>query len=349
LLPHFFNLHSTPETINPLTGTGLAAATPFSTYDIPAPSSLNSTVPGQPTASFNSLPASERLMTLYNGTIDSMYYVVHGNLTAAQSESQLAVKFTPTGATAVLAWGGHIGSRNYWGYTAGVPNSAGGISGSPFHMRLNSWSLNNLGNTDRSVSGYTVGPPQETPLPVELVHFAVNEMPHTNSVEWSTASEINNNYFRVERSADGVNFELLGTVKGAGNSVIRNNYAWIDFTPLNGVSYYRILQTDYDGEQNIYGPLSVRRNETAAALSVASAYPNPFTDDVFITYSSAHRVITQIDISDASGHNVAHQTVTADEGKNSFRYSGIELPDGIYFITLSQPGEKSVTTVIIKQ
>jgi hypothetical protein len=349
LLPHNFNLHNTAEAINPLTGTGLSAATPYTTYPIPAPSSAGSTVPGQPTASFNSLPAGERLMTLFNGTIDSMYYVVQGNLTAAQSETQLAIKFTPSGAIAVLAWGGHIGSRNYWGYTSGIPNSAGGISGSPFHMRLNSWSLNNLGNTDRSVSGYTVGPPSSPSLPVELVHFAVSEMPHTNSVEWSTASEVNNNYFKVERSVDGINFETLGTIKGAGNSSLKNNYALIDFTPLNGVSYYRLVQTDFDGMQKTYGPLSVRRNNIATALSVASAYPNPFAEEVSITYTSAYRKVTQVNISNASGNNVAHQTVMADEGTNSFRYSGNELPDGIYFITLSQPGEKSVTTVIIKQ
>ena len=136
LTPHSFLNHSTQEAIDPLAGTGLAAGTAFSTYAIPAPSSAGSPVPGQPTTSFNSLPAAQKLMTLYNGNIDTIYYSIQGNLTASQSETQIVVKFKPTAATAVLIWGGHIGSRSDWGYTSGNPNSAGGISGSPFHMRL---------------------------------------------------------------------------------------------------------------------------------------------------------------------------------------------------------------------
>ncbi len=163
--PHTYASHITPETVDPLVGL-VGFPVTFSTFPIPAPTSVSSPVLGQPTASFNALPAAERLMTLYGGTITAIVYLNQGNLTAAQSEAQVNVTFTPTSNKAVLAWGGHIGTRLDWGFVAGVPRSAGGISGSPYHMRLKSWinnddppCLSNLGNQDRSLSADAVVPP----------------------------------------------------------------------------------------------------------------------------------------------------------------------------------------------
>ena len=151
------------ETINPLAG--IAGVSPtLSYYTIPAPSSTGSPVPGQPTNSYNDLVAAEGpdsvKMTLFGGTISNIAYYIQGDLTTSNSETQINVTFTAASSTAVLAWGGHIGSRADWGYdSSGVPMSAGGISGSPYHMRLKEWTLNNLGNQDRSLSAVAVYAP----------------------------------------------------------------------------------------------------------------------------------------------------------------------------------------------
>jgi uncharacterized repeat protein (TIGR01451 family) len=139
------------EAIEPLSGVSGVSAT-VSLFDIPAPSSSGSPVAGQPTSSFNSLPGSERQMTLYGGTITGISYASEGDLTAAQAESQIAVTFTPDSSTAVLAWGGHIARSTDWG----AGSSAGAISGSPYHMRLIDWTLGNLGQQDRSLSADAV-------------------------------------------------------------------------------------------------------------------------------------------------------------------------------------------------
>ncbi len=156
LLPHGVVCnHGSPECLTPTAGvSGISGTT--TTFAIPAPNSINSPVSGQPTTSFNAHPAT--FMTLFGGTITNIQYNVEGDLTATQSETTIDVTFTVNGANAVLSWGGHIGSRLDWGYVAGVPRSAGGISGSPFHMRLKNWTLNNLGNQDRSLSGAAVAP-----------------------------------------------------------------------------------------------------------------------------------------------------------------------------------------------
>lgn len=87
------------------------------------------------------------------------------------------------------------------------------------------------------------------PLPIELIEFNA-ELNKFNEVElrWTTASEINNDYFTVERSADGIYFETIAIVDGAGNSTTNLNYRSLDKYPYYGVSYYRLKQTDFNGD-----------------------------------------------------------------------------------------------------
>jgi hypothetical protein len=145
---------------------------PDNTYAIPAPSSAGSPIPGMPTDSFNALPASERVMSMWNGTISAVAYVTEGDLNIDNSSTSIAVTFTASAPTAILAWGGHIASREDWGFDAdGNPRSAGGLSGSPYHMRLIDWNLNNLGNQDRSlkVAAVYIPPPEcATDCPADI-------------------------------------------------------------------------------------------------------------------------------------------------------------------------------------
>ena len=87
-----------------------------------------------------------------------------------------------------------------------------------------------------------------SPLPIELLSFEA--ICNNNSVNllWSTASEKNNDYFTIERSSDGITFQTVLTVKGAGNSNQVINYSAIDEKPIDGIAYYRLKQTDYDGK-----------------------------------------------------------------------------------------------------
>ncbi|HLE99426.1 MAG TPA: hypothetical protein VI540_05960, partial [Gaiellaceae bacterium] len=139
------------EDVDPTSGvSGLGG--PTTTLAIPEPSSAGSPVAGQPGTRFNALPAGERLMTLFGGTLTTIEYDTQGDLTAAQSETRVTVSFTAQSDTAVLSWGAHIARSTDWG----ALNSASVINGSPYHMRLIDWNLNNLGNQDRSLSAGAV-------------------------------------------------------------------------------------------------------------------------------------------------------------------------------------------------
>src|SRR5215831_449749 len=152
------------EQIDPLSGLSGSFSAPLTTQiPTPVPSLMVDGTP-EPQASFNALPAGERLMTIYNGSITGLSYVNNsqgnlGDLTTSQSSSDLQIQFTATNSTVVLAWGGHIASRLDWG----VGHSAAGISGSPYHTRLIALDGSG-GNQDRSLKATAVCAPPTNSL-----------------------------------------------------------------------------------------------------------------------------------------------------------------------------------------
>lgn len=256
--PHSFPSHSSPEVIDPLIGTGLSGVIK-NTYSIPVPASSGDVL-NQPFTSFNALSAVDRQMTIYNGTIDTIYYVTQGSLSASTSETRVAIKVTVNGPTAILAWGGHIASRNDWGFdVSGNPNSAGGISGSPFHMRLISWTFGSTGSQDRSLSGNAVFVPAVS-LPVELLSFnAIMNNDHT-LLTWATATEKNSDYYIIEKSINASSFVQIGTIKAAGNSSTMLKYSFQDNNPIMITTYFRLKEIDIDGKISELGVVFVKPN-----------------------------------------------------------------------------------------
>jgi hypothetical protein len=94
-------------------------------------------------------------------------------------------------------------------------------------------------------------------LPIELVSFKATANPDNILISWITESEINNDYFTVERSGDGEHFATLANVKGSGTKNTSTQYYNTDNSPLTGKSYYRIMQTDFSGHSTISGTIAV--------------------------------------------------------------------------------------------
>jgi hypothetical protein len=110
-------------------------------------------------------------------------------------------------------------------------------------------------------------------LPVEWLDFQamlVNDDQHTRCT-WQTATELNNDYFTIERSVDGQYWEAIGTVQGAGTTHDPQAYEWLDRHPYNGLSYYRIKQTDYNGAVDYSDIRSIERKQKTPF----AVYPNP--------------------------------------------------------------------------
>lgn len=119
-------------------------------------------------------------------------------------------------------------------------------------------------------------------LPITLSNFKISkkERPYRLDLDWNTASEHNNAYFSIERSADGKTFVEIAQVRGAGNSFEPKNYAYADEQPLKGLNYYRLRQVDFDGSGTYSRVVSATFGKTGDFLIA----PSPATNKVQLLF-----------------------------------------------------------------
>jgi hypothetical protein len=185
------------------------------------------------------------------------------------------------------------------------------------------------------------------PLPITLLTFNAiwaNERQTAALVNWSTATEQDNDYFIVERSSDGQNWIALGQVEGAGNSIHTNEYQFLDNQPLLGVSYYRLRQVDFDGTINYTHVVSLKKEINGAAISV---YPNPADNQFQIAFEGFKSETVSIKILDNSGREV--MAMTNDVVTNPVQIvNASNFQSGVYIIHVSSETESFFQKVIIK-
>jgi hypothetical protein len=117
--------------------------------------------------------------------------------------------------------------------------------------------------------------PPPIALPIELLYFnCVKSDLISNKLNWSTASENNNDYFSIEKTTDGINFHTISNVDGAGNSYSNINYEYEDYDISEGITYYRLKQTDFDGKYQHSPIISVdnRSNRVKMIVKVINLY-----------------------------------------------------------------------------
>jgi hypothetical protein len=184
---------------------------------------------------------------------------------------------------------------------------------------------------------FTFGSRGVNPLPIKLLSFYA-KMNTSNTVDltWSTASEINNNYFSIERSVDGVNFEKIMDVQAAGNSTTIINYKTIDENPVKGVSFYRLLQVDIDGNQEYSAVVSLY-NYNLGSHSQFNVYPNPANARGFTVASSGNMDdVTQISLYNSNGIEVYSKAFVFTYGEmNLVVNPSNNLIPGIYILSCS--------------
>jgi len=162
------------------------------------------------------------------------------------------------------------------------------------------------------------------PLPVELVDFSGKRIDRNIELTWSTSSESNNDFFELHRSVDAVNYDLINTIDGAGNSNNLLQYIYDDITAkVDVVNYYKIKQVDFDGNFQWYGPISVEPGEKDHSFNV---FPNPAITTIQITNMD---LIDQYYIYNSTGAMV--QSGKMENGQINVD----ELPTGTYYISIA--------------
>ncbi|MEN0048852.1 MAG: T9SS type A sorting domain-containing protein [Bacteroidota bacterium] len=173
---------------------------------------------------------------------------------------------------------------------------------------------------------------QTQPLPVELLAFTAEAEKDLIYLTWSTATEIDNDYFELERSENGKTFKSIAQIDGGGNSLMKLHYKYKDNSAIEGILYYyRLKQVDFDGSFEYSEIISAKLNTSASNLTV---FPNPVNTQIDLNlryYSTDFEEV--IIVNDLQGREVKrYQVSTTQNSWNDLQLNIEGLSAGIYFI-----------------
>ena|SRR6218665_374371 len=174
------------------------------------------------------------------------------------------------------------------------------------------------------------------PLPIGLLSFNAEVLNSKVNLKWATATEQNNDFFTIEKSTDGVSFNEIATVDGSGNSSSTLEYSTEDPAPVDGLNYYRLKQTDFNGDFNYFHIASV---DYKRGMFYSSVYPNPSTG----SFTVASTMDTDYHIVDAAGHLI-RTFYTGADNNHSEQISGLD--NGVYFV-IGNSGSNTVKNKIV--
>jgi len=187
----------------------------------------------------------------------------------------------------------------------------------------------------------------DDPVPVELTSFTATANSNNVLLEWTTATEINNYGFEVERKAENSGYDVVGFVTGSGTTTESRSYIFTDAKVPDGKYLYRLKQTDFDGSFNFSDEVEVEVI-APAVFALEQNYPNPFNPSTNINFSIAEASVVKMAVYNLLGQKVA---VILDEfreaGLHSVTFNASDLPSGAYFYTIETPQFKQTKKMLL--
>ena len=176
-----------------------------------------------------------------------------------------------------------------------------------------------------------------------MTHFKGNKINGGIQLDWETASEIDNDYFTIEKSEDGINFEEIFYINGAGTTDNVTTYQYLDEDPINGTNYYRLKQTDYNGTTSFSDVIAVEYsifNPTNILL-----FPTIATSNIQIQLQEVSENDIVVEVFDIMGRKVKETMINAYY--NDLFLNINELHTGHYIVRLTN-GNSIITKRFIK-
>ena len=179
-------------------------------------------------------------------------------------------------------------------------------------------------------------------MPVELTSFKAEAQEKVVNLAWTTASELNNDYFVVERSFDGSKFEEVGKIVGAGTSYVEQSYEFVDETVTRQATgntvFYRLAQYDLDGAVNIHETITVKIKHNNG-FDIINIQDN--ADAMTIYFEAATAGTLSVDVFNMNGQILGQQTINAAEGYNAIDLTVNDLANGIFMVRMTN-GQQQV-------
>jgi len=173
-------------------------------------------------------------------------------------------------------------------------------------------------------------------LPVNLLNFSGYKNGAKNTLNWTTAKEINNVGFDVQRSTDGVNYSSVGFVNSlgqSGSSSTEIHYTFDDANPSGKKQYYRLNQKDIDGNSKLSNVVMITRDKPTV-LGIGGLFPNPARTSVNVIIDAPQRDKITIVVTDMAGKTVIQQQANVDLGSNTVPVNVAKLSNGSYLVKL---------------
>ncbi|GJM33833.1 MAG: hypothetical protein DHS20C18_28340 [Saprospiraceae bacterium] len=182
-------------------------------------------------------------------------------------------------------------------------------------------------------------------LPVDLLSFTGRPAEEGAQLNWSTATEVNAEYFELEHSLDGRHFEPVTQVAAAGNASTQKDYAFLHEKPVAGINYYRLNLYNFDGSMSHEGTVTVQfQKETNLAV-----IPNPVQHNTFsFIWNSGLDDHLEMTIFDVTGHLVLSQKHAVSSGVNQLQVQNLDLPAGLYLLRVFQGAQGQTARFVVE-
>lgn len=249
--------------------------------------------------------------------------------------------FLGTGATG--STGGQLASAPAGDYSVKFRVKAGAIPGSitnTARITANSQAGDVFTDDGTAVIGDNGGP-----VPVKLVTFKAALVNKNGLVTWTTESELDNDYFVVERSTDGVHFEARAQVKGNGTTSFTHAYQYTDKLNTNAsVVYYRLKIVDLDGKYGFSKIIAIKLN--GSSLNEFSVYPNPFISDIKVSVTAAKDELATFRVLSFDGKEMLNRKVSLQSGDNIVVLTNFgSLANGNYILEVTTSTDKFIKKI----
>ncbi|MGB4844998.1 MAG: metallophosphoesterase [Ferruginibacter sp.] len=270
----------------------------------------------------------------YTGTGGSVAPLIRDQFTVFKdvNKTQNINVTTGTPSTLTASWRGTY----IW------PNNGGAVSQSvTVNNSVNGsfvYTVRDNNNCIQDVFNVTVS----GPVPITLSSFTANLNNDKVLLNWATSQEQNNRYFTIEKSNDGTNFNFLGNVNGAGTTTAANNYQLIDYTPVEGINYYRLSQTDFDGNIKYHGVKTVNYKNSKGFNTVIR---NNGNGKISVVLNSQNTSQVAMKVIDMLGKEILTESFKVNTGST---VKNLNLNSGVYVLVLiNSNGEKLTDKIIV--
>ncbi len=187
-------------------------------------------------------------------------------------------------------------------------------------------------------------------FPIELSSFDGKAEDCSVKVSWTTQTEIDNDYFILERSYDGQTYSRIAQINGAGNSINSITYDFTD-RASGANNYYRLTQVDFNGTSETFNIIQVKTNCEQAFVGISELFPNPVSENDILTIKFMNQVQTtapRMIITTVDGKLVADNAIELVDGLNTLEFQAGNLPSGVYFVQIKDNNWQSKTKKFAK-